>query len=718
MRTELDSHADTCVIGDNALILRDHERRVSVTGYDHSRPKTYKIVDAVVGHEDPETGEEYMLVINQAIYIPGLKHNLICPMQLRMNDVSVNETPKFCLSNPTETDHAILVNRSEDDRVIIPLSLEGVTSYFPTFKPSKEQYETAEEGIDLFHLTDGDLEWDPHDTRFADQEAAMLDDNGQIQPKAHTSSRQIMRAHVQQELMFDDFANTLADNRIISTIRSSTNDRGREIQSDATISAVSSMAKPRISAETLAKRWGIGLKTAKNTIKNTTQRMVRTVLHPSLSRRFRTNDRQLRYRRLPLNLFTDTLLTKVKSRRGNLYCQVFGATNGWKRAFPMAKKSDAHEALSLLFHRDGAPPEMVMDGAREQIHGEFRRKCREASVHVKQIEPHSPWQDAAENIVRETKNGVARQMFTSKAPKRLWDDCIELVAYQQSNTWNARFVNEGEVPETVMSGETSDISTFCQHEWYEWVKFRDTTIDFPEDKVVLGRYLGPSIDVGPAMTAKILKANGEVVHRSTYRSLTDEEIETEKAERDEFDKLVQERYGEPMEAADFEIPLEDIEAVPKDLYEDDEEKPTHVPDIDNITPEQGDEYVGAEVKLTRNGIQQNARVTKRKRGEHGQLQGTRNENPILDTRTYEVEFPDGEVSEYTANVIAENMWAQCDLDGKQQVLLEAIVDHKFTDEAVKYNDRFVYKDGRRYPRKTTKGVLLQCQWKDGSKTWE
>ena len=92
-------------------------------------------------------------------------------------------------------------------------------------------------------------------------------------------------------------------------------------------------------------------------------------------------------------------MTKVKSRRGNLYCQVFGATNGWKRVFPMANKSDAHEALSLLFHRDGAPPEMVMDGAREQIYGKFKMKCREASVYVKQIEPHSPWQDAAENVI-------------------------------------------------------------------------------------------------------------------------------------------------------------------------------------------------------------------------------------------------------------------------------------------------------------------------------
>ena len=41
---------------------------------------------------------------------------------------------------------------------------------------------------------------------------------------------------------------------------------------------------------------------------------------------------------------------------------------------------------------------------------------------------------------------------------------------------------------------------------------------------MLGRYLGPSIDVGPALTAKIFKANDEVVHRSTYRGLTPEEV--------------------------------------------------------------------------------------------------------------------------------------------------------------------------------------------------
>ena len=37
-----------------------------------------------------------------------------------------------------------------------------------------------------------------------------------------------------------------------------------------------------------------------------------------------------------------------------------------------------------------------------------------------------------------------------------------------------------------------------------------------DDHVKLGRYLGSSIDVGLALTVKIIKENGMVLHRSTY----------------------------------------------------------------------------------------------------------------------------------------------------------------------------------------------------------
>ena len=37
----------------------------------------------------------------------------------------------------------------------------------------------------------------------------------------------------------------------------------------------------------------------------------------------------------------------------------------------MAKKSNAHETWSLLFAQEGVPSTLVMDGAREQVLGEF-----------------------------------------------------------------------------------------------------------------------------------------------------------------------------------------------------------------------------------------------------------------------------------------------------------------------------------------------------------
>jgi hypothetical protein len=124
-----------------------------------------------------------------------------------------------------------------------------------------------------------------------------------------------------------------------------------------------------VDVSTLAKNFGIGIEAAKKSRLVTTQRVVKRMIHLSLSVRFRTNDRQLRYRRLPVACFTDTMLSKSKSRQVNKAGNVLCTANGWTRAFPMAKEKDAHEALSLMFHRDGVPNVMEMDGAKAQIQG-------------------------------------------------------------------------------------------------------------------------------------------------------------------------------------------------------------------------------------------------------------------------------------------------------------------------------------------------------------
>ena len=82
-------------------------------------------------------------------------------------------------------------------------------------------------------------------------------------------------------------------------------------------------------------------------------------------------------------MFTNTLESHVLSwHRCNRYAQVFATKFGWVHVFPMKRKSDAHEGLSLLAQRDGIPPLLVMDGSKEQTLGMFHKKAREMGVQV------------------------------------------------------------------------------------------------------------------------------------------------------------------------------------------------------------------------------------------------------------------------------------------------------------------------------------------------
>ena len=69
----------------------------------------------------------------------------------------------------------------------------------------------------------------------------------------------------------------------------------------------------------------------------------------------------------------------------------------------------------------------------------------------------------------------------------------------------------GQVPETVVTGNTADISEIVEFGWYQWIYYRDATISFPLPEEELGKYLGPSDNVGSKMSMWILKQNGEIV---------------------------------------------------------------------------------------------------------------------------------------------------------------------------------------------------------------
>ena len=75
-----------------------------------------------------------------------------------------------------------------------------------------------------------------------------------------------------------------------------------------------------------------------------------------------------------------------------------------------------------------------------------------------------------------------------------------------------------------MSGETSNLRRFFELEWFKWVIFV-IKLHHSQDVLKLGHYLGPSIDIGPAMTAKVLTENEKVLHRSTHQSFTQDELQ-------------------------------------------------------------------------------------------------------------------------------------------------------------------------------------------------
>jgi hypothetical protein len=296
-------------------------------------------------------------------------------------------------------------------------------------------------------------------------------------------------------------------------------------------------------------------------------------------------------------------------------------------------------------------------------------------------------------------------MIKTGSPKCLWDHCLELEAYVRSCTSNDIYVTAGQVPETIMTGNTTDVSHIAEFGWYNWVMFRDNKPSFPDDKLILGCYLGPAIDTGLALMAKILKLNGVFVCRSTLWHLTDEELDSSvhKDMRRKFDESIEHHLGPTALPQDF--PAEDLTPDPT-YYDDTDAMDPEYADAE-VMPEIGDNYLSAELMLPKGSVIVKGRMTVRKRDQDGNPVGRANDNPILDTRSYIVDFDDGDQTELTANMIAESLYLQCDPNSNQYVLLEEIVDHQRLPIAIKISDqKIVWADGMTYLKHSNVGWQL------------
>jgi hypothetical protein len=198
------------------------------------------------------------------------------------------------------------------------------------------------------------------------------------------------------------------------------------------------------------------------------------------------------------------------------------------------------------------------------------------------------------------------------------------------------------------------------------------------------------------------------------------------AQMADLDASIREKIGDSASEKEIDAALVGLfPHVPDDVFlqdMEDELEPAEpdatMPDADDYTPEAYDEYLTAEVLLPNGGEVTRAKVTGCKRDAEGNPVGRRHNNPMLDSREYEVEFPDGATDVFTANTIAESMYSQIDGDGHTFLLMSEITDHKTDGTAVSKDDGLeTMRNGQQRPRHTTRGWKLLVQWKDSSMSW-
>ena len=692
---ECDTNADTCCLGRNFIVLEYTRRTADVYGYDKAiKPiEDVPIVSGATAWDDPNTGETFILVINEALYYgTKLDHSLINPNQLRAYGIGFWDNPY---------DEARGLQIELDDERSIRMQTRGTKVLFGTRSPTQEEMTNCHH----IHLT-SKTEWNPSKVKMIQQVNTTRITDGLKEKLAKNVP------HIAEVQRVDDILEDVPTRQTYtSTDRHS-----------------------KISAEVLADRFAIGLERAKATLNATLQRGTRSAILP-ISRRYRA-DRQFGVKRLNGKFATDTLWANASSLRGNVAAQVYSNKNGFSKVYFMSNANDENISNTLKgFVNDfGAPERLTYDGASVQTGRKtlFQKILRKHDIKHHISAPYRPNENPAEGTIRDLKRQWYRLKSKKNVPDRLWDYGLEYICETRNLTVNSSKYSEGRVPLERITGETPDISEYLDFGFYDWVNYR-TNAGLGEPEV--GRWLGVSHRVGQLMSYWILPKSGIPISCSTVQRLTnlDRQTDVYKKRMNEFEEQVKRRWD--VESADLTKRLYDNEIDHQyvlSLENEDEEfikefrriiDNKNIKDVEDLRSNdeigETDTYLNMELGLHRNEeMMQKARVKRRAVDQEGKPIGIANSNPLLDSRQYEVEYLDGGTEILTANIIAENILAQVDEYGQRSMLMDEIEDHKTTDEAVLEKDStYRTKSGMERKKRTTKGWLFYVRWKDGSGDW-
>jgi len=110
-----------------------------------------------------------------------------------------------------------------------------------------------------------------------------------------------------------------------------------------------------------------------------------------------------------------------KPTRHSQVAQLFVTDFSFIYVVPLEGKGQLPFALKDFFKHVGVPPQIIYDGACEQIKGDARRLCQLSSCLIWELEKDTPWSNKAELFIGILNSMVWKYLCRSHCPMVVWD---------------------------------------------------------------------------------------------------------------------------------------------------------------------------------------------------------------------------------------------------------------------------------------------------------
>ncbi len=341
---KIHNHADTTCVGPNwrLIELTGEYYRVSPFSAEYQPKPDFPIAKCAT------TGNSVVLVADQVLWFAnGLHCSSINPHQIRAYGYY-----SVC-DNPWDPHRQLGIDLGS---IFVPLTVSGPNLSFESCVP------TDWEMSNLLIVKITSTTWNPADMH----QSAPRSNPTHVVDCISTARRGIWSpSTVSQMSIFPT-----SDSRCVSSLYANAvlvHDAltGTHGSTSGISAAFTSERHSSVMVENLSCKWNIGLETTKQTLQVTTQRGIKTAVHP-LHRRYRADHLHLNRRRLNGDWFTDTLFSKVILIQGSMCAQVFN-NGSFTTVHPLDSKAKVAQVLTNFADDVGIPNSLLSEGAPEIV---------------------------------------------------------------------------------------------------------------------------------------------------------------------------------------------------------------------------------------------------------------------------------------------------------------------------------------------------------------